>query len=570
MTTSNIRPNWIYPQSLPEHINKEFSSFPPPFRQILYSRGFKSLDKTLGFLNARRTDSGYSPDLSGVDDFIKILEKAQANKTKITIYGDYDVDGLTSAALLFEALETVGVSAEIYIPDRAEEGYGLNKKAIKNIAANGTGVIITVDCGIRAVPEIKFGKKLGLAIIVTDHHQPGEVLPPANVIINPHLDFPSDPINYLAGVGVVYKIVDRLSDTFPEILPGNYLEFVALGTIADIVPLRGENRRLVKAGIAQLQQTQRQGIFSLMKISGLEPAQTNSADISFQLAPRLNAAGRLGDPQISLDLLLENDPIKAGFLAQQLEFYNSQRKELTLRVENRAEKLALSSGSSPTSLIAFDPEFHPGVVGIAAGRLTRKYYRPAVVGFQGEQITTASCRSIEEFDLISALDRCQDLLLDYGGHQRAAGFKIENQDVPEFIHNFSIFAQEDLSGQDLFPAFQADALATLRDLNYKLLEFLDQLEPTGEMNPRALFIVENVTASKVKQVGSGQKHLKMVVTDHDVSLDGIGFSLGHLADQIKNPVDIILELKNNLFKEKNSLQANILDIRNHKPQQHQD
>lgn len=563
MPESNIRPDWIYPQPLPEHISQEFSSFPSPFQQILYSRGFESLEKTVDFLQAGTTKPSFSSDLSGIDSFIKIIRDTLDHDAKITVYGDYDVDGLTSSALLLEVLKKIGARVEIYIPDREKEGYGLNKTALEKLAAKKTTVVITVDCGIRAVSEVAHGNSLGLRMIVTDHHLPGDELPPAETIINPHLNNPAGHFNRLAGVGVVYKLAEKLSDAFPEINPENYLDLVALGTIADMVPLIGENRALAKAGISQLNRTQRQGLFSLIKISGLEPSQIKSSDISFQLAPRLNASGRIGDPRISLDLLLTQDPVQAGVLAQQLEFYNSQRKDLTIQIEKKAEELALTSGPSSLSLFAFDPDFHPGVVGIAAGRLSRKYYRPAVVGFQGDQITTASCRSIEEFNLISALEHCQDLLLEYGGHQKAAGFKIENQDIPEFIRRFSAVAQEELSDQNLMPVLQADALVSLKHLNYELLDFLDQLEPTGEMNPRPLFIVENVTAAGIKQVGSGQNHLKMTLTDHDVSLDGIAFRLGHLADQIENPVDLILELEVNQFRGETNLQANIRDIRNH-------
>lgn len=568
MPESNIRPDWIYPPPLPEHISQEFSSFPPPFQQILYSRGFESLQKTVDFLQAGTTKRSFSSDLSGIDSFIEIIRDALEHDAKITVYGDYDVDGLTSSALLFEVLKIIGARVEIYIPDRRKEGYGLNKTALERLAGEKTSVVITVDCGIRAVSEVAHGNSLGLTMIVTDHHQPGDQLPPAETIINPHLNASAGQLNMLAGVGVVYKLAETLSNSFSEIHPENYLDLVALGTIADMVPLVGENRALAKRGIAQLNRTQRQGLFSLIKISGLEPSQIKSSDISFQLAPRLNASGRIGDPRISLDLLLTQDPGKAGVLAQQLEFYNSQRKELTFQIEKKAEELALTSGHLPLSLFAFDPDFHPGVVGIAAGRLSRKYYRPAVVGFQGDRITTASCRSIEEFNLIPALEHCQDLLLEYGGHQKAAGFKIENQDIPEFIQRFSNFTQGELSDQNLMPVLQADALVSLKHLNYELLDFLDQLEPTGEMNPRPLFIVEKVTAAGIKQVGSGQSHLKMTITDHDDSLDGIAFRLGHLADQIENPVDLILELEINQFRGKTTLQANIMDIRNHKPREH--
>jgi len=555
-----VQPVWVPPKSPPANVHKSLKDYPRAMRQLLYNRGFRTAEEAEIFLQIDGPSRRSAQDLSGWKPFLKMIREAAAEKQRIMIYGDYDVDGITSAAVLHQALQKIGADSEIYLPDRAKEGYGLNIPALEQIAEDGVSLVITVDCGIRAVAEIDFAKDLGLNVIITDHHQPGKVLPSADLIINPHLDGPAgDPD--LAGVGVAYKVVELLSQDFPHLHPEDYLELVALGTVADVVPLQGENRLLVRQGIRQLRNTHNQGLFSLIRIAGLEISRLSAADISFQLAPRINAAGRLGNARIALDLLLETDPVRTGVLAQKLELLNNRRKESTRWVVEAVEQTAEQIDSGAPLLFAADPAFDRGVVGIAAGNLSRKYHRPTLIGQKLEEVSVFSCRSIPGFDITAALNECRDLLLEFGGHSKAAGLKIPNQNLREFRTRITEIAAEKLGDQEIQPRLQADASVQLEELTDRLLADLELLEPTGELNPRPIFWIENAALSSIKLVGKDRSHLKCTVRQGNLTIPGIGFYLGKQADSLADSVDLLVQFEENIFRGKSEKQLIILAIR---------
>jgi len=483
--------NWIMPVSVPEDIDTELSSYSSAFRSVLYQRDLCTEERVLSFLLPKKPSWYSSQQLLNIDKACLIIQSAIQNDENIVIYGDYDADGITSAAMLILALSKVSTKLTSYIPNRLIEGYGLNKLALLSLAENGANLVITVDNGIRSVDEIKYANSLGLKVVITDHHTPEKTLPPAEAIINPKLPGDTYPDKNLAGAGVTFKLITALSRIYPVINPLDYLDLVAIGSVADVVPLIGENRYLVRKGLALLNQSQRQSIFSLLGVSSLTPGKVRSSDISFQIAPRINSPGRLGSADSSLNLLISQDPQICGDLSQVLDNHNFQRKKVSQELESMAEKIATKEESLPFVLIALDPNFHLGVVGIAAGALAKKYHIPSIVGNMGPEFTTASCRSIPEFNLISALDQCKDLFVRYGGHSQAAGFTIANENLPEMQKRLTSLAEEQLENIDLRSSISIDAIVSLDQLNAGFYSELEKLEPTGSQNPAGTLENEN-------------------------------------------------------------------------------
>jgi single-stranded-DNA-specific exonuclease len=553
--------DWVEPKPIPINIDRELADFSPVFRSVLFQRNFCTEEDTKTFLLPTEPDWYFSQQLLHTEIACKVIQYSIENSESIAVFGDYDADGITSTALLSLALLKITNKVFPYIPDRLTEGYGLNKPALSSLFDQGVRLVITVDNGIRSVKEVKYANSLGMKVIVTDHHAPEYRLPPAAAILNPKLPTDSYPDKNLAGVGVAYKLISALSNHFPEIVPADYLDLVAIGSIADVVPLIGENRYLVRKGLGALNSSRRQGISSLLGAANLVSKNIRSSDISFQIGPLLNASGRLGSADIPLDLLLSSNLAQCGKLAQILEVQNFKRKKLSKDIERQSDILITMDDPLPSILIAIDPSFHLGVAGIAAGSLTRKYYLPSIVGNIGPELTTASCRSIPEFNIISALDQCKDLLLRYGGHSLAAGFTISNANLNDFNKRMMILAEKQLSGLEIQPSISVDAEVSLTQLNSELYSELEMLEPTGCQNPAAILLTKNLSASKIKVIGQDKSHLKMVVTDGDYSLDAIGFGLGYLAESIPPRFDAVYKFDLNEFRGVKTFQLKILDLK---------
>jgi len=552
---------WVEPKPIPINIDRELADFSPVFRSVLFQRNFCTEEDAETFLLPTEPDWYFSQQLLHTENACKVIQDSIENSESIAVFGDYDADGITSTALLSLALLKITDKVFPYIPDRLTEGYGLNKPSLSSLFDQGIRLVITVDNGIRSVKEVEYANSLGMKVIVTDHHTPGDRLPPAAAILNPKLPSDSYPDKNLAGVGVTYKLISALSSRFPEIAPADYLDLVAIGSIADVVPLIGENRYLVRKGLRSLNTSRRQGITSLLGAANLVSNNIRSSDISFQIGPRLNASGRLGSADIPLNLLLSSDLAKCGKLAQILEIQNFKRKKLSKELEKQAGILVTMDDPLPSILIALDPDFHLGIAGIAAGSLTRKYYLPSIVGNIGPEFTTASCRSIPEFNIISALDQCKDLLLRYGGHSLAAGFTLSNVNLNDFNKRMMILARKQLSGLEIQPSISVDSEVTLDQLNTDLYSELEKLEPTGCQNPEAIFLTKNLAAYKIKVVGQDKTHLKMMITDGDYSLGAIGFGLGYLAESIPPCFDAVYKFDLNEFRGVKTFQLKILDLK---------
>jgi single-stranded-DNA-specific exonuclease len=544
------------------------SNYSPILRQVLYNRGYRSAELASMYLDAAPPEGNHPLNMLGIAAAVDRLNFAIQNGEKIAVYGDYDADGVTATALLVHALKLLDAQVLGYIPNRFDEGYGLNFEALHALHENGVRLVVTVDCGIRSLQEAQYAAELGMELIISDHHHPGTTLPEALAVINPKREGDPYPEKNLAGVGLAYKLVQGL---FEEInRSGNgagfldasqYLDLVALGTVADLAPLSGENRALVRAGLHAMHQPQRQGLVSLMGVAGINPLRVNSGDIGFALGPRLNAAGRLDSALAALELLLTEDLFEAGRIAQQLELQNRERQQIMRAIQERAELLALERDPDALLLIAVDADFNPGVVGLAASRLTDQYYRPAIVAQRGEDFTRGSCRSIPEFHITQALDGCADLLEHHGGHAAAAGFTVRNDRLDELIDRLQATALEQLADLDLRPTLQADMELPLSALKPEILPDLNRLQPTGYGNPQPAFVSRELKVQRSRPVGKDNSHLKLSVTDGRITYDAIAFRQGHWHDQMPPLIDLMYYFEVNEFNGRSSLQLNVRDLK---------
>ncbi|MDO9301900.1 MAG: single-stranded-DNA-specific exonuclease RecJ, partial [Anaerolineales bacterium] len=543
------------------------SKFPPILRQILFNRGYATDAEARAYLNAKPDFDTNPFQMTGMREAVNRIQTAIQNNEPIAIYGDYDVDGVTSTALLVETLTSFNANVRGYIPNRFEEGYGLNNEAMDKLKADGVKLVITVDCGIRSPNEALHARALGLDLIISDHHHPAEGdLPPAFAVINPKQHGDIYPDKDLAGVGIAYKIAEALFSLHAGRSAFNLdslLDLVALGTVADLAPLVGENRILVRKGLRQMRQTMRQGLFSLAAVSDIKLDKVNAGNIGFSLGPRLNAAGRLKEALAAFELLTTTNVSRAGQLAQELNIQNRERQSITREMQAQAEAIALADDPKAYLLFAAREDFNSGVIGLAASRLTDTYYRPAIVASKGEEETRGSCRSIPEFHITDALDQCADLLVRHGGHAAAAGFTVRNENLSALIMRLKAIAAEKLSNADLKPTVMADAEVSLVDVRPELFEkCLKYLEPTGYGNPNAALVARNVKVKNARTIGADAKHLKLLLEDDGgYTHDAIGFRLGEWQKKMPSRVDILFTYEVNEYNGRIGYQLNLKDIK---------
>jgi len=560
---------WLVSDPLSAAASQQLNGFPLALQGILFSRGYASHEDARRFLAAEVAFDTSPWQMKDMRRAVERIARAVQRGEKIVIYGDYDVDGVTATVLLVEALRALGGSVSEYIPNRFDEGYGLNNEALSLLKAGGAALVISVDCGIRSPAEAEHARAIALDLIISDHREPAGEIPNAYAVLNPKQPGDDYPEKYLAGVGIAYKIAEALYETLqsdsgkigePENLK-NLLDLVALGTVADLAPLNGENRALVRGGLRQLRQGARQGLVSLAAVAKISLTKVTAMDIGFGLGPRINAAGRLDTALDSYRLLISRDIGETGLLAQKLDGQNRERQTLTREIQTRAETLALAEDSSPLILFAVDPQFNPGVVGLAAARLAERYYRPAIVGHVDGETTRCSCRSIAEFHITKALDECADLLLRHGGHAAAAGFTLANENFPALKERLRQIAARELTGLDLRPTLRADAEVTFSDLTFDLLKKLDYLEPTGYGNPGAVFVARSARIVSKRTVGADAKHLKLTLGDGRITFDAIAFRFGEAAARLPERVDVMFTLENNEYNGQNRLQLNVKDLK---------
>ena len=529
---------------------------------ILVNRNIVQKEDIRLFLNPTRQDF-YDPFLiTDMEIAIQRIIKAINNKQKVTIYGDYDVDGITSITVLKSFLKDLGLETSIYIPNRLEEGYGLNKKAIDKIAQDGCDLMITVDCGISAIEEIEYANFLGIETIVTDHHEPTNELPNAIAVIDNKRKDSKYPFRELAGVGVVFKVIQALGIKLglEEETYLKYLDIVCIGTISDIVPLVDENRVIAKLGLMLVKQTRNIGLKSIINSSGYTKIDSNT--ISFGVAPRINACGRMGKAQEALELLLSTNINEVNILTKKLNEHNRQRQETEKAIfESAINKIQNEHLDKNKTIIIGGENWHHGVIGIVSSKITEMYFKPSILlSFEEEGIGKGSGRSIPGFDLHDALTNCSDTIEKFGGHSMAVGITVKKDNLEKFKKEFEQIATQSKI-DEIIPIINIDAKVDLSDIDKEMVESLKQLEPFGEANKMPVFAFKNLKIDSIRALSEG-KHLKLTLKDNNYIINAIGFNIGYLANEyrIGDKIDVAGVLEINTFNGVDNLQINIKDI----------
>lgn len=529
--------------------------------RILANKGLKESNEIEVFLNPRRSDFHdpfLMPDMKiAVDRILKAIE----TKEKVAIYGDYDADGITSSTVLKRFLSERGLDADIYIPNRLNEGYGLNEKAIKEIAQTNHTLIITVDCGITGNKEIELAKTLKIDTVVTDHHEPTEELPKALAVVDCKRKDNKYPFSELAGVGVAFKLIQAISIKLgireEEYL--KYLDLVCVGTISDIVPLKDENRTISKLGLRLVKQTKNIGLKVLLNSMGYQKIDSNT--ISFGVAPRINACGRMGHEKEALELFLTNSVQEAEKITQRLNEYNLERQQIEKRIFDEVEEIIQKSEEKNLPCIVLEKEnWHHGVIGIVSSKITDMYFKPSILMSIEGDIAKGSGRSIPGFDLHEALENCKEEIEQFGGHSMAVGVTVKKANFDKFKNKFEEYAREkDIS--KITPILNIDEKITLKDITIKDIRDLELLEPFGEGNKPPIFQINNVKIDSIRSLSQG-KHLKMEIKDQNSSIQAIGFNLGNLANdyKIEDKINIAGTLEINNYNGRETIQINIRDV----------
>ncbi len=528
---------------------------------ILVNRNILETENLDKFLKPTRNDFHdpfLMPDMKiAVERILKAIE----NKEKIIIYGDYDADGITSITVLKSFFKDIGVEVSSYIPNRLEEGYGLNKPAVKKIVDDKYDLMITVDCGISAIEEIDYANSLGIETIVTDHHEVGEKLPNALAIVDAKRKDNMYPCRDLAGVGVVFKLIQALSIklNLKEESYLKYLDIVCIGTISDIVPLVDENRVIAKLGLMLVNQTKNLGLKSLLMSSGYK--KIDSTTISFGVAPRINACGRMGHAEEALKLFLSNNINEVQELTKKLNDYNVKRQDIEKRIyEEAVKQIEEKNLSKNNTIIVAGENWHHGVIGIVASKITEMYFKPSILLCNEGDESKGSGRSIPGFDLHDALMKCLDHIEKFGGHSMAIGITIKKSELEQFSQSLENVAKEEHT-EEIVPIVQIDAKISLSDINKEMVESLNQLEPFGEGNKMPIFVIKNLKIDSIRALTEG-KHLKLTLREGNNMVNAIGFNMGSLAEEYKigDKIDVAGMLEINSFNGVDSVQINLKDI----------
>ncbi len=534
--------------------------------QILVNRGITTLDEARAFLYGE-ADFLHDPFLmKDMDKAAQRIRQAIQNQQRIRIFGDYDVDGITSTSILIYALKGLGASVDYYIPERLIEGYGMNQGAVTSAHKDAVSLIITVDSGISAVAEVEYARSLGVDVIITDHHEPPEDIPGALAVINPKQRDCSYPFKDLAGAGVAYKLAQALLKNEDNSVLEDLIELVCLGTIADIVPLKGENRILAKKGLSSLSRTKFAGLRALMDKCGVHQGEVKSRHVAFQLSPKINAAGRLGDATRAVKLLLSEDPHEASTLAAELCTLNEERQGIEAAIYREALGIIEGGGVDLTRdkvIVLAREGWHLGVIGIVAAKLVQDFYRPVILLRIDGNTAKGSARSIPPFNIFEGLHQVEGYLEKYGGHKQAAGLTIPVDNITPFSEDLNRYARETLTDEDLVPEIYIDAEVDFRDLDDELYRQMQMLAPYGCENPGPVVACRQTGVFEHRTVGSDGSHLKMKVKDNQVVFDAIGFNLGPRQTLLKenDRFDIAFALEKNEWNGHVSLQLNVKDLR---------
>jgi len=558
----------VVPEEAPQSEMDSRFGLHPLVARILSNRGFHGEAEIERFLHPNLDDLHDPHLMLGMEPAVVRLAEALGRNEKIVVYGDYDVDGITSISLMVRYLRQLGGSVGYYIPNRMVEGYGITEVGIDAVVAMGATLLVTVDCGITAVEAIEYAKSKGMDVLVTDHHEPGPEIPVAAAILNPKQPGDTYPEKELAGIGVAFKLCQglcrRLGENENELY--EHLDLVAVGSIADIVPLLGENRIFARVGLEKLKTSTKPGIRALIELAGLSEKKLGSADVVFSMAPRINAVGRMGDALRGVELFLTDDMEQAMRLAQVLDQENRSRREVDNQTLLEARRMIEDTVDLENrwSIVIHSRNWHPGVLGIVASRIVEEYYRPTVlITFDDEGEGKGSARSIANFHLYEALKSCGHCLDVFGGHKYAAGLQLKQHDLEEFVEAFDRAAHDMLSPEDLTPEIMVDLEVSLEQADYDLLHCMQMFQPYGPGNPKPVLVANDLSVVGYPRI-VGNNHLKMRVRHNGRQIDAIGF---HLADKLKeintarDKISMAFVLEENEWNNMRHLQANIKDIK---------
>ncbi len=571
-TTPPVDKSWILP--LPDKFRS--GKIPPILISILSQRGLTSEQEAEDFLNIKYENLSLPSQIKGMNEAVGVIEKAISEKKRIAIYGDYDVDGVSATALLVRFFEIVGLEVSSYIPSRQEEGYGLNKSSIERMKKDQIDLVITVDCGSSSIKEIAYAKKIGLEVVVTDHHEitkinDKEILPDC-IVVNPKRTSNENKVNELAGVGVAFCLIRALQKNLIQSLPEGqekwFLDLVALGTICDIVPLSGDNRILAKYGLKVLGKSRNLGLQALIQSIGLENKRINSYNVGFGLGPRLNAAGRLKNASLSLQLLLEKDEHELNEISIELNELNQLRQKETERIVSEAKAVIVENKYEKNRKIFLlkSKDWPAGIIGIAASRLADRYHRPILIMEEEKEMLKGSARSIKEFDLIRALDECRELFIKYGGHSQAAGFTMKKTNFKALEAKLIKISDKLISWEDLVPEIKIDCRLSFKNIDQELIDNLEKLEPFGCGNNKPRFMTYAVNVYEKKLVGKEKNHLKLVLKDGaGYKIPGMYFNFGPNLEKLKSEiVDIIYTVELNEWNNTKNIDLHIIDMKESK------
>ena len=554
----NQRARWkVLPKATNEYLVA--AELPPLIAQLLYNRGVKP-EEIEAFLSADHRLEGNPFLLPDISQAISRIYKAALEREKIAVYGDFDVDGVTATVILIEGLSRLGAEVIPYIPDRINEGHGVKLSALEKLQAQEVRLVITVDCGVTDLAEVKQAREMGIDMIITDHHIPLESLPRATAVVDPKRKDSVYPYPDLAGAGVAFKLLQALfhKDSREEWL-SRLMDLVVLATITDLVTLVGENRYLVKKGLRELNNSSHVGIQEMVKLAGLRLGELKAEDISWVLGPRLNAASRMNDASSSYELLTSQSPEESHMLALELEKKNAERQKLTSEVLSRAREKLAARLHLPV-LIDGDENYSVGVIGLVAGRLVDEFYKPVIIINLGPELCQGSCRSIAEFDITAVLKKCHDLLTTFGGHPLAAGFTVTRQNLAQLQERIITLATEQLGHLELRPEIMVDADIPLSVLTGDNFNLIQQLSPFGRGNPQPTFLTRNVQVVECRNFGNQGDWLRLKLKQGNVTWQAVDFKSRKTKKEIPSYIDIVYNLEKSRWNGEEVISLNLLDF----------
>ena len=534
---------------------------PPAIAQVLIKRGIDTPQKLSALLDPPHT-LPYDPlRISGMDTALRRLYSAVNNQEQVGVFGDFDVDGITGTAIISEGLSSLGVAVIPYLPHRVDEGHGLSNAAIDALANAGVTLIVTVDCGITAFDEVDYAKSKGVDVIITDHHLPLDGVPDAITALNPKVPGGDYPFFELCGAGIGFKLIQGLFEFYGQPWDPGLLELAALGTIADLVPLLDENRYLVQEGLKALSNTKRPGLRALYGSARVDPDEITAETVSFQIAPRLNSAGRIGDPMDSYNLLTTTSADEASALTKKLESLNMERRSITEEAYAIANLQVEQLGELPSLLVISDERFLRGVAGLIAGRLVDRYRRPTIVIAVEGEYSVASGRSIPEFNIVAAMESCEHLLVRFGGHSQAAGLTALTKDIPQLKTCLEAYSNRCLDTQNLVKSVDVDAVITLDELDEHMIRWINYLEPYGPGNTRPTFASMEVKVLEYFHMGREQQHLRLTVESNGTQFTALAFNQSNKWKSNTSYVDLAYTVTNDSFRGKGAIALRLIDFK---------